>query len=203
MEPPPRLATQRANGSGHETTRFGEETMKKLLAGIAMLTAGLLSLTLSADGNQAADARPTVVVGTFDSRGLLFAYVGSAEFNQRMSALHAEREQAASAGDDERVAELDALGPQMQRRIHAQGFGTAPVDDIIARIEDRLPAIAKQAGVDVIVSKWTLSYSSPTAKFVDVTEQLAAEFNPDEATLEGMRELLATDPVPPDQLEHH
>lgn len=177
--------------------------MKKLIAGIATFAGGLLLLTMTADCRQPAEAQPTVVVGTFDSRGVLFAYVASAEFKQEMAALHAELEQARKAGDDERVAELDALGPQMQERIHAQGFGTAPVDDIIARFEDRLPTIAEETGVDVIVSKWTLSYSSPTAKFVDVTEQLAAEFNPDEATLERMHELLATDPLPPEQLDHH
>ena len=76
-------------------------------------------------------------------------------------------------------AALDALGPAMQKRLHEQGFGTAPVDDIIARIEDKLPDIAKEAGVDVIVSKWTLTYRSPAAKFVDVTGLIAAEFDPD------------------------
>ena len=40
------------------------------------------------------------------------------------------------------AADLNALGPAMQQRFHHQGFGGAPVDDILARIEDRLPAIA-------------------------------------------------------------
>ncbi len=101
----------------------------------------------------------------------------------------------------------DGLPDGLQRLLvrvelgHEQGFGTAPVDDIIARIEDKLPAIAKQAGVDVIVSKWTLAYRNPTARFVDVTDLLAAEFDPDEETWKGIREIVETEPVPLDQLK--
>ncbi len=76
------------------------------------------------------------------------------------------------------------------------------MDDIIARIEDKLPGIAKEAGVDVIVSKWTLAYRGPAAEFVDVTDLLAAEFDPDEATRKGIREIVETEPVPLDQLKH-
>ncbi len=149
---------------------------------------------------------PTVVVGTFDSRAVLMAYVGSDEFKDYLSAQKADvgraLDRAKAAGDQELVANLDALGPAMQKRIHQQGFGTAPVDDIIARIEDKLPGIAEEAGVDVIVSKWALAYRSPAAKFVDVTDLLTAEFDPDEATLKGIREIVEIEPVPLDQLKH-
>ena len=181
--------------------------MKKLNAGIGMLLAGLLVLTLSAQSTTTMGENPTVVVGTFDSRGVLFAYVGSDEFKDYLSAQQADvgraLERARGAGDEELVAKLDALGPAMQKRIHEQGFGTAPVDDIIARIEDKLPDIAKQAGVEVIVSKWTLAYQSPAAKFVDVTDLLVAEFDPNEETLQGIREIVAQAPVPLDQLGDH
>ena len=179
--------------------------MKKLNAGIGMLLGGLLVLTLSAQGTTTMHENPTIVVGTFDSRGVLFAYVGSDEFKDYLSAQHADvgraLERAKAAGDAELVAKLDALGPALQKRIHSQGFGTAPVDDIIARIEDKLPDIAEEAGVDVIVSKWTLAYRSPAARFVDVTDLLAAEFDPDEETWKGIREIVETEPVPLDQLK--
>ena len=178
--------------------------MKKLHAGIGMLFAGFVVLTLSAQDSRREN--PAVVVGTFDSRGVLFAYVASNEFRDYLAAQREDvgraLERARAAGDDQLVATLDALGPAMQKRIHQQGFGTAPVDDIIARIEDRLPGIAQEAGVDVIVSKWTLAYRSPTAKFVDVTERLAAEFDADEATLKSIREIIAQEPVPLDDLDN-
>ncbi len=179
--------------------------MKKLNAGIGMLLGGFLVLT-SPPAPTTTHGKPTVVVGTFDSRAILFAHVGSDEFKDYLSAQKADVgraiERAKAAGDHELVANLDALGPAMQKRIHQQGFGTAPVDDIIARIEDKLPGIAEKAGVDVIVSKWALAYRSPAAKFVDVTDLLAAEFDPDEATLKGIREIVEIEPVPLDQLKH-
>ncbi len=172
--------------------------MKKLPAAIAILLAGLIVLTLSAQ-DTATRENPAVVVGTFDSRGVLFAYVGSDEFKSYLSArmVDVERalERAKAAGDEELVTMLNALGPAFQKRIHEQGFGTAPVDDILARIEDRFPGIAKKAGVDVIVSKWTLTYHSPAAKFVDVTDMIVAEFDPNEETLQGIREIVAKEPV--------
>lgn len=180
--------------------------MKKQHAGIGMLLGGLLALTLNAQDTTTSRENPTVVVGTFDSRSVLVAYVRSDEFEAYLSAQKADvartLERAKAAGDWDLVAALDALGPAMQKRIHEQGLGTAPVDDILARIEDKLPDIAKQAGVDVIVSKWTLAYRSPAAKFVDVTDRLVAEFDPDEATLKVILGLVKIEPIPLDQLEH-
>ena len=178
--------------------------MKKLPAAIAIVLAGLIVLTLSAQDTATRES-PAVVVGTFDSRGVLFAYVASKEFREYLSAqkkdVSSALDRARAAGDDQLVAALDALGPAMQKRIHEQGFGTAPVDDIIARIAEKLPRIAEDAGVDIIVSKWALTYSGPAARFVDVTDRIAAELGADEATMKGIRELRRNAPVPLDELE--
>jgi hypothetical protein len=56
--------------------------------------------------------------------------------------------------------------------------------------------------VEVIVSKWTLTYHGPTAKFVDVTGLIAAEFNPDERTLKMIQSLAETEPIPLDEIDH-
>lgn len=177
--------------------------MKKHHAGIGIALGGFLLLTLNAQDTAPADKNPAVVVGTFDSRAVLMAYVGSDAFTDRMQDLHADLARAKTAGDEKRVAELEAFGPELQQRIHRQGFGTAPVDDIIARIADELPAIAAEAGVEVIVSKWALAYRGPTAQFVDVTDLLTAEFDPSAETLQGIREIVAQEPVPLDQLGDH
>lgn len=174
--------------------------MKLLHAATALLLAAALTLSL---GAAAPREHPTVVVGTFDSRAVAIAYTRSAAFQEHLAGLRAELERARAAGDAERVAELEALGPAMQERIHRQGFGTAPVDDVVARIDARLPQIAREAGVDVIVSQWALAYRGPAARFVDVTDGLVAEFEPDAATLKAIREIRKTDPVPADQLDEH
>lgn len=179
--------------------------MRKLHATIAVVLAGLFVLTLSAEPRPSKADNPTVVVGTFDSRAVLMAYVRSAEFGAYLTAQKQDVgraiDRAKAAGDDQLLAALNALGPDMQKRIYDQGFGTAPVDDLIARIQDKLPAIAQEAGVDVIVSKWVLSWQDPQARFVDVTDLIAAEYHPDEATLKGIHELVKTEPVPLDQLK--
>jgi hypothetical protein len=178
--------------------------MKKLNASIGMLLGGFLVLASPQDPT-APGQGPSVVVGTFDSRAVLIAYVRSGEFKSYLAAQKENIEQAAerarTVGDRALVEELDALGPAMQRRIRQSGFGTAPIDDIIARIKDKLPDIAKQAGVDVIVSKWTLTYKSPEAKFVDVSLLLANGFDPDEETLKAIRGIMAQEPIPLDQLK--
>jgi hypothetical protein len=183
-----------------------QRMMKRFRVGIGVLLGGLFVLTLSAQDITTTSENPTVVVGTFDSRAVAVAYVQSDAFRDYLVAQQADvaqaLERARTAGDEELAAELAALGPAMQKRLHDQGFGTAPVDDIIARIQDKLPGIAKEAGVDVIVSKWTLTYRSPAAKFVDVTGLIVAEFDPDERTLKMIQSTVETDPVPLDEIDH-
>lgn len=168
-------------------------------AGLGIALAGVLALCVGAQAERGARGEG-VVVGTFDSRAIAVAYARSTAFQEYLEAqqedIESARERARAAKDDELVAALDALGPAMQERLHRQGFGTAPVDDVLARIEDELPAIAARAGVDVLVSKWALTWTDPDATFVDVTEPLAATFQPDEATWRAVRGIVATDPVP-------
>ena len=111
-------------------------------------------------------------------------------------------EKARATGDMELVAKLESIGPELQKRLHEQGFGTAPVDDIISRIEGALPGIAAEAEVDVIVSKWALDYSVPTAQFVDITYLLAAQLDPNERTLKMIQSTIESDPVPIKEIEH-
>lgn len=183
--------------------------MKKLHTGLATSVAALLVLALprAPQAEDAAGAEPAVAVGTFDSRAVATAYVRSQAFSrylrEQRASVDAAIERARTAGDVRLVADLERLGPAMQKRVHQQGFGTAPVDDILATIQARLPAIADKAGVDVIVSKWSLTWRRPAAQLVDVTDALVAEFAPDAKTLEVIRQLVATDPVPLDQLRDH
>ena len=71
----------------------------------------------------------------------------------------------------------------MQHRMHQQGFSTGSVTEIMEKISDALPEIAREAGVSVIVSKWEITYESSAADLVDLTSQLVALFDPSEQTL--------------------
>lgn len=144
-----------------------------------------------------------VRVGIFDSRAIAMAYARSEEFNQYIKDLRAELAQAKAEGNEKRVTELETLGPALQDLLHKQGFSTWPVDDILARIKDRIPEIAKQAGVDIIVSKWDIVFQLPGVEFTDVTDLLALPFAPDESTLNLIKSLREIEPVSLEELKEH
>ena len=84
----------------------------------------------------------------------------------------------------------------LQSHIHLQGFGTAPVPEILALIESEIPAIAKNAGVQAVASRWDLVWQEPGASFPDLSYELAASFHPDAETLKVMKEAARMAPVP-------
>ncbi len=144
----------------------------------------------------------TVRVGTFDSRALALAYYRSEPFNAQIQKLKAEHEKAKAAGNEQRAKELSAEGQAQQELGHKQGFGTWPVDNILETIKRQIPEIARQANVDVIVSKWNIVYQRPGVEFVDVTDLMVKPFNPDEATLKIIKEIQKQDPIPLEELKN-
>jgi len=72
--------------------------------------------------------------------------------------------EAQDQGNESKIETLGEKGKAIQSKAHQQGFGNAPIDDIIEQMKDKLPKIAGKAGVDLIVSKWKIDYQSPRAK---------------------------------------
>jgi len=149
------------------------------------------------------DTAQKIRVGIYDSRAIAVAYAHS-DFNEkRLQAKMPEMEKAKAAGDTKKIKELDAWGHAQQHKIHRQGFGTAPVDDILENIKDNLPQIRKQANVIALVSKWDKKslkrYKS--AELIDVTDLMIAPFNPNEKVLETIEQLKKVKPIPLWQLE--
>jgi hypothetical protein len=103
-------------------------------------------------------------IGVYDSRAIAIAYGNSAEFQN----------------NDKLMKEIDARMRVLQRRMHEQGFSTGSVADLIVKVKDSLPAVAKKANVRLIVSKWDVNYQSPDVELVDVTDELVAQFHPNE-----------------------
>ena len=173
----------------------------------AVITVGLAGLaahtTVGAQQSQEKTSGSKVRVGTFDSRALAMAYYRSEAFNRQMNDLRAEHEKAKAAGDEKRVKELDAEGPALQELIHKQGFSTWPVDNILERIKGKIPEIATQADVEVIVSKWDIVYQRSGVEFVDVTDLMVRPFDPDEGTLTIIKNIQKQDPVPLEKLKNH
>lgn len=65
-----------------------------------------------------------------------------------------------------------------QARIHLEVFSTAPANEALAALKDRLPALCSSWGVTRLVSKWDdeALKQVPAACRVDVTNALVRQF---------------------------
>jgi hypothetical protein len=147
-----------------------------------------------------AESTAVLKVGTFDSRAVALAFWRSAEGMEKTGTLHREMKEAKEKGDEERVKELEIEGPGLQVRLHQQVFSTGSVTDVIQRIEDKLPAIAAEAGVVIIVPKWNVAWQGDGVEVVDLTEQLVKCLNTDKQILKMIGQMSDQEPVPIEEL---
>ena len=105
-------------------------------------------------------------VGVYNTRAVALAWERSKQHNAEIDAKMAQCKKAEGASDTKRVKELKAWGKARQKRLHYQVFSDAPIGDIMARLKERLPEIARKAGVNVIVAKGR--YRGPDEELVDV-----------------------------------
>ena len=162
---------------------------------------GVLGVLLISPGRASGQPpAPALRIGTYDSRAIAIAFAHSDLLREQQRGLMAELEQARTANDGKRVAELQSRGRSLQHLLHQQGFSTGSVVNIMDRIKDAIPAVAKDAGVLIIVSKWEVLYRHPSIEYVDVTMPLAMKFNPSQRGLKIIEELPKREPVPLDKL---
>ena len=157
----------------------------------------LLAPLLPTPPAQAADAAPRI--GIYDSRAVAMAYAGSNFRRQKMDDLKARHQQALQAGDQRAAACLEAEGKVWQAALHRQGFGTAPVEDLLVHIHAELPRIQREAGVSHLVSKWDLLALArqPLAERIDLTMQLVDAFAPTAPQRQHAIDIQRKAPVPP------
>ncbi len=174
-------------------------TKRRIVLVLVCLVSGLVGCGVS----EREAIGPKVRLGIYDSRAVAIAYAHSDWNDKRLEPKMAEMKKAKAEGDTKKIAELDKWGKAQQAKLHRQGFGAAPVDDILEHIKDNLPQIAKDANVIALVSKWdkkTLKrYKS--AELIDVTDLMAAQFNPNENVLRTIEQIKKKKPVPLWQLE--
>jgi hypothetical protein len=166
-----------------------------VLFALALVTVVFFN-TVEAKQTQEPSSVTGVRVGVYNSRAVAMSYYRSEQFNAQLSALFAKLEKAKEDGDKKTVEELESLGPALQELLHKQGFGDWPVSNIVKLISDKLPEIAKQADVGVIINKWAITFQEPAVELVDVTHLLVNLFNPSEETMKIVTEIMKTNPVP-------
>ena len=137
-------------------------------------------------------AKPGVRVGVFESRAIAVAFAHSG-FNTEVEKLTAEYDQAKAAGDEKRMAAVKEKASKRQDRLHRQGFGREPVDNLLVHVRGRLPRVCEEARVDLIASG--IVHAMPGVERVDVTDLLVREFHPDESTLKMIEDLKKHEPL--------
>jgi hypothetical protein len=192
-------ATSPENGGKVNVMKTYKTNTAALLA-VTVTMATISPLTLRAADTNAAPER----IGIYDSRVVAYAHFSSEASQRKLKATIEAAREAKAAGQVDRFSELDAALNKAQEHIHLQVFSTAPVDDVLAEINDRLPAIQKEAGVSKLISMWDESVLKqyPKAEEVDVTDALAREFKPGESQWKVIADIKRNKPVTPDQMKN-
>lgn len=179
--------------------------MKKtgIILTIGLLAAGSLLMggqILKAAGQE---KRTLLRVGVYDSRAVAIAYADSTYNEEQYQKLKAELDKAQARGDEEKIKAVKEQGSKSQERKHLQGFGTAPVHELLEPVKDKLPAIAAANEVDIIVSKWEFDYLAADAEVKDLTDAVVALFNPGEKQLEWIRQMKDKAPLSEKEILEH
>ena len=165
------------------------------------LGSAILALCLLASVSspaQTAASKPRL--GVYDSRAIAVAFANSTESRDVMKSVQADYQKAKAAKDEKQVKAIEAKMKLQQRRMHEQGFSTGSVAGIMAKIKDKLPGVAKQAGVQAIVSKWELNYQATELEVVDVTDELVALFHVSDKGKEWVKSIRTQPPLPIEQI---
>ena len=176
---------------------------KKRTMLILVLVVAYLAVWVFAAGSKTLEKTDQVRlrVGVYDSRAIPMAYTYSQYNDQFMQKTSEEKKEAEAKSDTQKAEQLEA---QMQRyalKRHKQVFSTTSVTDLLALVKDKLPKVAEQTGVNMIVSKWQIDYLASDAEVVDITLEMAKMFEPEKGTLERIKELMKKEPLPEEQVE--
>lgn len=136
-------------------------------------------------------------IGIYDSRAVAYAWFTSSANMRELHKQIQEAKDARTCGDTKRFHKLRTMLRQMQDQIYREVFSTAPPNEALAQIKNRLPAIENTAGVTALVSKWddAALKKYPGAERVDVTDRLAREFNPTERQLKMISSIEKNKPL--------
>jgi hypothetical protein len=178
--------------------------LQKFSIGLVLVAVFICGCAIYATAGSEKKTQPQgLVVGVFDSRAVCVAYTASKSHDSMVREKMAQKKKAEKAGDQQKVKELKEWGKKDQAMRHKQGFGTASVKNLLEHIKRDIPKVAKEAGVDIIISKWDMAYQAKNAEFVDVTELIIRGFEPSEKTLKIIRVLKKHKPLSDKVIEKH
>jgi hypothetical protein len=138
-------------------------------------------------------------VGVYDSRAVAYAWFCSDAQQAKLKEEAAVARAAKEAGDETKLKEYSAALRAKQDQMHREVFSTAPAEEALMTIKDRIPEFEKTTGVIDLVSKWDepalKKYQS--AEKLDVTDELVRVFlKPTEKQLKVIEGIKKAKPVP-------
>ena len=139
-------------------------------------------------------------IGIFDSRCVALAYGRSADFMKLRDSIETVYSKAKADSNKEIIEEIEQFKPTMQVILHQQVFSSGSIINILEKVKDKFPAIAKKNNLKMILSKWEMMFADESIDFIDITDQLVALFNPDEATSKIIDNIKSMEPVPIEQI---
>lgn len=139
-------------------------------------------------------------IGTFDSRCVALAYGRSNEFMKLRDSIETLYSQAKADSNKEKIEEIEQFKPTMQVLLHQQVFSNGSIINIMEKINAKFPGLAKENNVKMILSKWEIVFADESIELIDITDQLTALFNPDEATKKIIENIKAMEPVPTEKI---
>ena len=161
---------------------------------LTILIIAILTFINGCNTNNPAKAAQTStkaeITAIYDSRCIAIAY--------HRSQIHADllKEWTAqyNAGDESVKRELNDKANKMQQLAHLQGFSTEPVDELLTRFQPQIEQILAAHNATAICSCWL--YKGDTNNTIDITDELAALYNPDEKTLKIIAGMKDKKPLP-------
>jgi polyhydroxyalkanoate synthesis regulator phasin len=173
--------------------------LSQFIGGLAAVTT--FAVTAAALAAASPTNAPVERIGTYDSRLVAYAHFSSEAHQRKISDLVAAAKAARAAGETNRFQEVEAALKREQETIHLQSFSTAPVDEVLATMSERVAQIRKETGVTVLVSMWderTLK-EHPGVERIDVTDLLLRDFKLTEKQKKVIDDMRKQRPLPLEQ----
>lgn len=155
--------------------RWISRILPSLLALAIAFTLGLISPPTS---RSAETASQTNRIGVYDSRVIAYAHFWSEPHQQKIKDLAKSAKEARASGDTVRFRDMEAELKNEQDQSHLRVFSTAPIDSILALMQNRVDEVQRTTRVSRLVSKWdavTLKQFQHAEQF-DVTDALLRDF---------------------------
>ncbi len=112
-----------------------------------------------------------------------------------MGTLQNKKREALDANDTLIIKKLNREGEMRQAKMHEQGFGTGSIKDLLVTIKEKIGLLAKSENLDLIVSKFELTYFGSNSIVIDITKKLTNLFEPNLRFKTILPDLLKNEPV--------